>query len=270
MSKLRTTAIAAIGMLALAGCSSSEPDSEATVQPDTAPSISVPDTTGEDAVQVQVNPGSLESGEVVRVSAFGGDFDTENITCNEEVKGADLRVSGSGQDQSLTVPLPGPGIYQLTLSAPGYNSDCDSDNARTTAKTTPKIFVDGNLKADGETTYTRTRGKAFDASVILTDGVPKLRPLPVKLNVLGPYSTEPELRASSCDEGKTVSSQNLQWNGEKRTGTGTPYDTTTITIDDVPGLYLVTASLQETEQNYSAATQCDNYQSVMKVELKGK
>lgn len=270
MNKLRSLAIGSIGLLALAGCSASEPAPEEEKPATQAPTLSVPDVTEEGSVTVRVNTGSVETGETIHVSAFGGGFDTKTPSCNQEADGADMKVSGPGQEQDVTVQLPEAGYYQMSLSAPGYTSDCASESARTTAKTNPNIFLDGNLEADGETTYEKVRGKPFDATVILTDGVPKKRPLPVDVTVLGPFSTEPELRASQCSPEKAISNQKLQWSGKEKSGTGTPHSTAKVTIDDVPGLYLVTAKLNETEQNFAAETSCDNYQSVMKVAVENK
>ncbi|WP_460461643.1 hypothetical protein [Arthrobacter pigmenti] len=250
---------------ALTGCagSSGAEGKEAEKKTPKAPTLSVPKTSNAEEITVRVNGGPLKAGTEVHIGAYGGKFGQNNIECVEEVEGQDVIIDGSRKNQTTMLNIPHQGVYQLVLSAPGYASECGNPDARTRAMTTPTVWLDGDVSTDGEEVTEAKTGEPFDMSVILSEGIPELRPLPVEVNVHGPFESDPELRAAGCKPSDIISSTQMQWDGQKQDGPN-PYQTTQLTIDE-PGLYLVTARVQQTSQSNPASTECSNYQSVAKV-----
>jgi hypothetical protein len=265
---LASTTLLSLTALLLASCGApTEQSAEAAPSTSTErPTLSVPETSPSETVTVKIDSGPLEAGTAVHLSAFGEGFTEEPITCLEEAVGQDYTINEG--ENTLTLQMPEPGNYQLVLSTDGYVSGCDDPNATTTVKTTPDVFLDHNLEANGETTVNATRSKPFDVSVILSGKLPEERPIPVTMNIYGPFSTEPELRAAGCEPTKLESTRTIQWSGKNETNAGSFYTTVPTTIDNVESLYLITATVDETEQTNKTTTECANYQSVMKVAIK--
>lgn len=231
------------------------------------PVLSVPEKTESKNIAFKIDPGNAPSGQSFHVGVYGGGFGETASDCAEEIAGTDGQF---GEDAAGgNVQVKEPGKYQLVLSTEGHSSACEDPNATTTVKTKPEVFLDGNLNADGARTLTTDPGKNFEAAVVLKGDMPENASIPVRLTVHGPYSTEPELRAAGCEDGKVVSEQTVDWSGEGHNRANNRYTVADLTIDGPKGLYLVTAQNEETEEVTSGSTECDNYQSALKVSTKG-
>lgn len=255
--------------LALTACSSNSQESAPEETISNNPTISVAKTTTGNDIKFKVNPGDLGAGQKVHVSVYGGGFDSEVIDCaTEEVQGTDITTGQNETEGTLHVREPG--NYVVVMSADGYASSCSDPNAQTVVKTEPKIFLDGDLSSDSSSIQYVENGTPFELAVILKGTNLDDVELPVTLNVYGPYTTEPEMRADVCTGNKLFSSQEILWTGADRNRAGNQYTVATETIDGTKGLYVIKAELQETEQVSSAETQCDNNQSVLRLSTRDK
>lgn len=266
---LATTAT--ILALALSACGSHKESSEATPAETTAnnPTISVAQTTAGNDIKFKINPGDLGTNKTVHVAVYGGGFDTKTPDCaTEEIEGTDL-TTGQNETEG-TIHVTDPGHYAVVMSADGYASQCEDPNAQTTVKTEPKIFLDKDVASDSSSIQYVQNGKPFDIAVVLKGSDLKNTKVPVKLNVYGPYTTEPEMRADVCTGNKLASTQEFDWTGNKNNRSGNPYSVASETIDGTKGLYVIKAQVNETDQVAATETQCDNNQSVLRLTTRDK
>ena len=270
----KKTALATTGTilaLALSACGSSNNTNEPAPAETTAnnPTISVAETTAGNDIKFKINPGDLGANKPVHVAVYGGGFDTKTIDCaTEEIQGTDITT---GQNESEgTIHVTDPGHYAVVMSADGYASSCEDPNAQTTVKTEAKVFLDNDVSSDSSSIHYVQNGKPFDIAVILKGANLKNTNVPVKLNVYGPYSTEPEMRADVCTGNKLASTQEFGWTGKKTNRSSNPYSVASETIDGTKGLYVIKAEVEETDQVAAAETQCDNNQSVLRITTRDK
>lgn len=257
--------------LVLSACGSGDGDSSADSSKgsDTKknPVLSVPKTTDNKSVRFKLDPGDVESGQDYHVAAYGGGFNGQKSDCSEEIASTDGKFGD--HETAGAVQVKQPGTYQLVLSTDGHASACDDEKATTTVKTKPKVFLDGDLSSDGAKTVQAQPGKPFEVAVVMSGDIPDSASVPVDLEIHGPYSTEPELRAAKCDDDKVASRQTVNWTGDDTNRSDKRFTTGKVTVDGTKGLYLVTAKTQETDEVATAESECDNYQSSLKVSTKG-
>lgn len=268
-AKLTTATLASLSLFltACGGGSGGGASASASAETNKNPVLSVPETTESKSITFKVDPGNAKAGQDYHVGVYGGGFGESASDCSEEIASMDGQFGD--KQSSGTVQVKQPGEYQLVLSTEGHATECQNPNAKTTVKTKPQLFLDGNLNTDGAQTITTEPGKSFPVAVIMKGDMPDDATVPVELTVRGPYSTEPELRAARCEDDKIAAQQTVEWNGKDYNRANNRYTATDLTIEGTKGLYLVTAENEETEAVAKAETECDNYQSSLRVSTKG-
>lgn len=260
------TASALLVTAVLAGCGSGGETGTETPQETTAPrsdnpELTVYDTPTPERINFVLNPGQLDAGTKVRVSAYNGGFENAAPGCNgEETTGTELNVSERGE-LTGTLNQPGVGNVRLVITAPGYSSSCEGTENTLAVKWLPEVIINANDNKPGaEPIKTPAPGEEFTVSV----GTNIERQATFKdsftenmtIEAHGPYTNVPELQAAGCpDDAPIAATLTAPYEYAKAgQGLGSP---PALSIQE-PGAYWFSVTIQGGERSAEAiGTTCD-------------